>query len=119
MARSNIETKFQAVAQGICEVLWLKKLLEELRIKIKVSFKVYHDNKVAINIPLNLVQHDRTKHFVIDRHFIKERVKDEIIYITYIPTKEQTIYIFTKGLPRQSFNDFIWKWDIISIHNLM
>ena len=29
VARSNAKVKFRAVAQGICEVLWIKRLLEE------------------------------------------------------------------------------------------
>jgi len=31
--------------------------------------RLYCDNKAAISIAHNLVQHDRTKHVEIDRHF--------------------------------------------------
>jgi hypothetical protein len=46
--------------------------LEELKMKIELSLKLYSDSKAAISIAHNLVQHDRTKHIKIDRHFIKE-----------------------------------------------
>ena len=31
VAQSRAEAEFRALAQGICEVLWIKKLLKELR----------------------------------------------------------------------------------------
>ena len=37
------------------------------------------DNKSAISIAHNLVQHDRTKHVEIDRHFIKEKLDNGLI----------------------------------------
>lgn len=39
----------------------------------------------------------------------RQSVEDVTICITYVPTKKQTADIFTKGLPRSNFNDFIYK----------
>ena len=61
VARSTAEAEFRAVAHGICEMLWLKLLLEELEIKINLPL-----NKAAISISHNLVHHDRTKHVEVD-----------------------------------------------------
>lgn len=36
--------------------------------------RLYCDNKAAINIPHNPVQHDLIKHIEIDRDFIKENL---------------------------------------------
>ena len=74
IARSSIEAEFRAIAQGVCEWLWIKKLVEELRIAMKPSIKLYCDNKAAINISLNSVQHDRTKYLEVDKYFINENV---------------------------------------------
>ena len=71
VARSSAESKFRAIAQGLCELLWLKIILDDLRIKWDGPMKLYCDNKSAINIVHNPIQHDRTKHIKIDRHFIK------------------------------------------------
>ena len=100
----------------MCEGLWLQKLLKELRITIKLPIKLYCDNKAAISISHNLVQHDKTKHIEVDRHFIKENFEKGIICMTYIPTKEQLADIFTKGLQKSSFEDFICKLDMINIY---
>ena len=62
------------MTHGICELLWLKILLKELRYDCKESMSLYCDNKAAINIAHHLVQDDRSKHIAIDRHFIKEKL---------------------------------------------
>lgn len=46
--------------------------LEDLKIKWNGPMTLYCDNKSAINIDHNLVQHDLMKHIEIDRYFIKE-----------------------------------------------
>ena len=66
VARSSIETEFCTMSQGVCELLWMKIILEYLKIKWDDPMKLYYNNKFAINIAHNLVQHDRTKHIEID-----------------------------------------------------
>ena len=74
VAQSRAEAEFWAMAQGICELLWLKIILEDSKIKWDGPMKLYSDNKSAISIAHNLVQHDRIKHIEVDRHFIKEKL---------------------------------------------
>ena len=64
------------------------KLLEELHIIVEFPIKLYCDNKAAISISHNPVQHDKTKHIEVDRHFIKEKIEKGTICMTYIPTNE-------------------------------
>jgi len=54
------------MALGICELLWLKIILEDLKIKIQETIELSCDNQSAISIAHNPVQHDRTKHIEID-----------------------------------------------------
>ncbi|XP_024030615.1 uncharacterized protein LOC112094295 [Morus notabilis] len=49
---------------------------DDLRVKWEEPMKFYCDNKSAINIAHNPIQHDRTKHIEIDRHFIKEKLEE-------------------------------------------
>ena len=41
--------------------------------------KLFYDNKSAIKIVNNPVQHDRTKLMEIDKHFIKEKIEAGVI----------------------------------------
>ena len=72
VVRSSAEAEFRAMAQGICELLWLKIILKGLRIKWEGPMRSYCDNKLGINIAHNPVQHEWTKHVEVDRHFMKK-----------------------------------------------
>ncbi|KAA3484109.1 Retrovirus-related Pol polyprotein from transposon TNT 1-94 [Gossypium australe] len=74
VTRSSAEAKYRAMAQGVCELLWLQKVLEELKLLNKNGSTLYCDNKAAISIAQNLMQHDRIKLIKIDCHFIKKKV---------------------------------------------
>ena len=50
---------------GICEVLWLKHLLEDLGYSAYQPIKLHCDNKASRNIAHNLVQHNRIKHMEV------------------------------------------------------
>src|SRR5207237_2096293 len=66
VARSTAEAEYRAMAQGLSEMLWTRSLLEELKILKTSCMNVWCDNKSAINIANNSVQHDKPKHLEID-----------------------------------------------------
>lgn len=47
-----------------------------------------------------------TKHVEIDRHFIKEKIENELTCMSFILTKEQLTKILTEGLPKPTFEPF-------------
>ena len=85
VARSSAEAKFQAMAQGVCKLLWMKIIPDDLRVKHEAPMKMFCDNKSAINIAHNPVQHDKAKHIEIDQHFIKEKLDSGLIAMTHVP----------------------------------
>ena len=109
VARSSAEAEFRAMAQGVCELLWLKIILEDLKIKWEGPMRLYCDNKSAISTAHNPVQHDRTKHIEVDRHFIKEKLESGLICTPYVTTKGQLADILTKGLSSPAFQNIVSK----------
>ncbi|RDX85925.1 Copia protein, partial [Mucuna pruriens] len=85
VARSSAEVEFRAMAQGICEGLWMKIILDDLKVKYEGPIKV--------------------KHIEIDRHFIKEKLDSGLIVIAHVPMGLQVTYVFTKGLPATRFQE--------------
>jgi len=77
------------MAQKVCELLWMKIIVDDLKIKYKAPMGLACENKSVISIAHNPVQHDRTKHVEIDRHFIKEKLDNDLIVTEYIPSKLQ------------------------------
>ena len=105
------------MAQGVCELLWMKIIFDDLKIKYEVPMGLVYDNKSAISIAHNLVQHDRTKHVEIDQNFIKEKLDDGLITTEYILSRLQLADMFTKRLPTKQFEDFTCKLGVIDIHS--
>ncbi|KAK2972599.1 hypothetical protein RJ640_007068 [Escallonia rubra] len=90
VSRSSAEAEFRAIALGICEGMWLKRLLKELNM---------------------------TKHVEIDRHFIREKIEGGIIQMVYTPSSHQTADILTKALPKVNFDNLNFKLGMINIYS--
>jgi hypothetical protein len=87
----------------VCEFLWIRRIREELKVPTTLPMKMYCDNRAAILIAHNPVLHDLTKHVVVDKHFIKEKIDSGQICMSNVPTAEQIADVFTKGLPQKQF----------------
>lgn len=74
------------------------------------------DNKSAIDIAHNPVQHDRTKHVEVDRHFIKEKIEKKIIRLPFVKSKDQLADILTKAVYEIVFHDSLTKLGIGDIY---
>lgn len=79
--------------------------------------RLYCDNKSAINIAYNLVQHDRTKYIEVDRHFIKEKLDSGLICTPYVTSGNQLADVLTKGLSTLIFENIISKLRMENIYS--
>ncbi|GJY23605.1 hypothetical protein Tco_0397263 [Tanacetum coccineum] len=64
---------------------------------------MYCDNKSAIALCCNNVQHSRSKHIDIRHHFIREQVENRVVELYFVETNYQLADILTKALPRERF----------------
>lgn len=87
------------MTHGICELLWIKNILKDLSLKFQKPVDLHCDNEAAIEIAHNPVQHDRTKHMEVFRHFIKENLDRKIIRFPFVPFEDQLADVLTKTVP--------------------
>lgn len=103
VALSSAEAEFRGMAKGLCELLWLRRLLTEIGFAPISEMDLFCDNKAAIAIAHNPIQHDRTKHVEIDRHFIRENLKAKIIQFPFVKSEDQLADILTKAVSSREF----------------
>nr|GEZ04216.1 hypothetical protein [Tanacetum cinerariifolium] len=70
---------------------------------------MYCDNKSAIALCCNNVQHSRSKHIDIRYHFIKEHVENGVIKLYFVNIEYQLADLFTKALGRDRIEFLINK----------
>lgn len=64
---------------------------------------LFCDNQGAIKLAKNPEFHERSKHFDIKYHFVRERYQKGDFRLEYIPSKEQKADMFTKALSKEAF----------------
>ena len=86
------------MSSASCEIVWLGNLLHSIGLKNLYLVELFCDNSSTIQIVANPVFHERTKHFELDVHFVREKVLAGIIKTVKISSDMQTNDIFTKCL---------------------
>ncbi|KAB2632654.1 polyprotein (retrotrasposon protein) [Pyrus ussuriensis x Pyrus communis] len=64
----------------------------------------------------NPVQHDRTKHVEVDRHFIKEKLERKIVSLPCVTSEEQLADVLTHAVCSRTFNDSLVKLGMCDIY---
>ncbi|CAL8992441.1 unnamed protein product [Prunus brigantina] len=110
----NDTVEIEELQKRVCEILWLRWLLVEIGFRSNAATKLHCDNQSAFEIANNSVQHDRTKHVEVDRHFIKEKLEHKLIYIPFVPSSEQLANMLTHA--KRRFEDSLDKLGITDIY---
>jgi hypothetical protein len=63
----------------------------------------------------NPVHHDRTKHIGIDRHFIREKLEDGTLQVSFVKSSDQLADVLTKGVNVVQFDKLCNKMGLIDI----
>ncbi|GJS34767.1 hypothetical protein Tco_0533149 [Tanacetum coccineum] len=113
-AISSTEAEYIALSGCCAQILWMRSQLTDYGFQFN-KILLYCDNKSAIALCCNNVQHSRSKHIDVRYHFIKEKVENGIVELYIVRTEYQLADIFTKPLPRERFNFLIERLGIRSM----
>nr|GFB66929.1 retrovirus-related Pol polyprotein from transposon TNT 1-94 [Tanacetum cinerariifolium] len=108
-------TKAEYIALSGCyaQILWMRSQLSYYGLGFN-KIPMYRDNKSAIALCCNNVQHSRSKHINIRYHFIKEQVENRVIELYFVNTEYQLADLFTKALGQDRIEFLINKLGIRS-----
>ena len=91
-----------ALAEGVKEAIWLKGMVNELRIA-QSCVTIHYDSQSAIHLANNQIYHERTKHIDVKLHFIRDVIESEKVKVDKVSTEENPADMFTKSLSSVKF----------------
>ncbi|GJV96951.1 hypothetical protein Tco_1548528 [Tanacetum coccineum] len=117
LAISTTEAEYVSARKACQQALWMKQALIDYDIRLD-DVPIMCDNKGAIDLSKNPVQHSRTKHIKIRHHFLRDNVqkgqirhhflRDNVqkghISIEKVSSVNNIANILTKPLKCESFN---------------
>ncbi|GJU52467.1 retrovirus-related pol polyprotein from transposon TNT 1-94 [Tanacetum coccineum] len=103
LAISTTEAEYVSVEKACQQALWMKQALIDYDIRLN-DVPIMCENKGAIDLNKNPVQHSRTKHIEIRHHFLRDNVQKGHISIKKVLSVDNIAEILTKPLKRESFN---------------
>ncbi|GJZ09098.1 retrovirus-related pol polyprotein from transposon TNT 1-94 [Tanacetum coccineum] len=112
-AISSTKAGYIALSGCCAQVLWMRSQLTDYGLGFN-KIPMYCDNKSAIALCCNNVQHSRSKHIDIRYHFIKEQVENGAVELYFVRTENQLADIFTKPLCQEIIEFLIDKLGVRS-----
>ena len=85
------------------EVIWLRRLLENIGMMAEGPSTIFEDNNGAIELSKNPKFHERTKHNDVAHHFVREQVTLNNVSVKYCSTQNMLADGMTKGLTKDTF----------------
>ncbi|KAJ4976236.1 hypothetical protein NE237_001342 [Protea cynaroides] len=68
------EAKYVAATSCVYHAIWLRQLLEKLKMPQQEATEIFVDNKFTIALAKNLMFHDRSKHIDTRHHIIRKNI---------------------------------------------
>ncbi|GJZ38528.1 retrovirus-related pol polyprotein from transposon TNT 1-94 [Tanacetum coccineum] len=102
LAISTTEAEYVSARKACQQVLWMKQVLIDYDVRL-YDIPIMCDNKGAIDLSKNPIQHLRTKHIEIHHHFLRDNVQKGNISIEKVSSKDNIARILTITIQRASF----------------
>ncbi|CAI7794742.1 unnamed protein product [Closterium sp. NIES-53] len=103
IALSSAEAEYIALCSATKEGLYLRKLLEEVKLAQLPSFSLFCDNQSAIRIANKNGFANRMKHIALRYFFVKDEIEKGRLELFYCPTSEMAADYLTKKLGKAKF----------------
>ncbi|KAK8329760.1 hypothetical protein V6Z12_A11G345800 [Gossypium hirsutum] len=115
VAQSTAEAEYVAAIGAVNQAIWLRKIMADLNQHQREATEINCHNQSAVAIAKNPVFHERTKHFKIKFHFVREIEQTQEVKLIHCSSEEQLADILTKPLSVPRFEDLRAKMGVCSM----
>jgi hypothetical protein len=98
IALPTMEIEYMATSHYTKETIWLRQLLANVGHIQERPSSIICDNQRCIALAKNPTHHSRIKHIDVQHHFIREKLENQKICLTYYPTEDMIADMLTKPL---------------------
>lgn len=109
VSRSSATAEYRSIANASSDITFFQYLLQDFGIKCEAVAQLFCDNVSAIHIANNPVFHERTKHIEIDCHFVRDKIDDGSLQLSFVGTKQQPADLLTKAISESDMTHFLFK----------
>jgi hypothetical protein len=102
---SSCESEYIALCTCAKQVVWMRRLLSELRLDQKNATVIYCDNDAARQLTENPVHHERTKHIDTQYHYVREKYEAGELKVVRVDSIENEADVLTKEYVGPHFNE--------------
>ena len=100
---STTESEYVAAAAAAKEIVWMRRLLQDLGCSQLKPTYLFCDNQSAIKLVRNPQFYQHTKHIDVKFHFIRDLQEEKVIDVVYVNSEGQLADLLTKGLDGPRF----------------
>ena len=84
---SSSEAEYIAISNVVKEILFVKQILEDMKVKLQLPISVFYDNTGAIQMVRNNASEAGTRHINVRYHFVRE-LHGETIILYHRPSED-------------------------------
>ena len=103
VALSVTEAEVIALVQCVQEMMYMRKVLESIMLKVELPMTVEVDNKGAVDLVNGWSSSGGTKHMDVRIMYLRELKEQKILKVVWQPTKENEADVFTKNVDGATF----------------
>jgi hypothetical protein len=92
----------------------MKQTFQDIQVEYDEPILIFYDNTNTLSISKIPMMHSKTKHIPIKFHFLWEQAIEKNIKVEYVGKIEKYADIFTKPLPRDTFEYLRHKLGVVS-----
>nr|GEW00140.1 hypothetical protein [Tanacetum cinerariifolium] len=110
----HAEVEYITMSGYYAQILWMRSQLTDYGFAFN-KIPLYYDNRSAIALCCNNVQHLRSKNINIRHYFIQEHVEKGVVELFFMTMDYQLADIFTKALPKERFKFLLTRFGMKSM----